>query len=42
MRGIEYCGHAGQWRVMKPPAMVNDPNDPENLDYPSRKDSRGD
>jgi hypothetical protein len=28
----------GQWKVMKLPAMVNDPNDPENLDYPSRKD----
>ena len=28
----------GQWKVMKLPAMVNDPNDPENLDYPTRKD----
>ena len=28
----------GQWKVMKVPPMVNDPNDPENLDYPSRKD----
>jgi hypothetical protein len=28
----------GQWRVMKLPAMVDDPNDPENLDYPSRRD----
>jgi hypothetical protein len=28
----------GQWKVMRLPAMVNDPNDPENLDYPSRKD----
>lgn len=28
----------GQWKVMKLPPMVNDPNDPENLDYPSRKD----
>lgn len=28
----------GQWRVMRLPAMVNDPNDPENLDYPSRRD----
>jgi hypothetical protein len=23
---------------MRLPPMVNDPNDPENLDYPSRKD----
>ena len=28
----------GQWAVMRLPPMVNDPNDPENLDYPSRKD----
>ncbi|HSP62115.1 MAG TPA: hypothetical protein VLQ90_03945, partial [Pyrinomonadaceae bacterium] len=28
----------GQWKVMRLPAMVNDPNDPENLDYPTRKD----
>ena len=28
----------GQWSVMRLPPMVNDPNDPENLDYPSRKD----
>lgn len=28
----------GEWRVMKLPPMVNDPDDPENLDYPSRKD----
>lgn len=28
----------GQWKVMKLPPMVNDPNDPENLDYPSRRD----
>jgi hypothetical protein len=28
----------GQWKVMRLPAMVNDPNDPENLDYPSRRD----
>jgi hypothetical protein len=28
----------GQWGVMRLPPMVNDPNDPENLDYPSRKD----
>ena len=24
--------------LLRLPAMVNDPNDPENLDYPSRKD----
>lgn len=28
----------GQWGVMRLPPMVNDPNDPENLDYPSRRD----
>ncbi len=28
----------GQWKVMKLPPMVNDAADPENLDYPSRKD----
>jgi hypothetical protein len=28
----------GQWSVMRLPPMVSDPNDPENLDYPSRKD----
>ena len=28
----------GRWQVMKVPAMVDDPDDPENLDYPSRKD----
>jgi len=28
----------GQWAVMRLPAMVNDPSDPENLDYPGRKD----
>ena len=28
----------GRWGVMSLPPMVNDPNDPENLDYPSRKD----
>ena len=27
-----------RWQVMNRPPMVNDPNDPENLDYPSRKD----
>ena len=39
----EYSGfllHGGDagWAVMKLPAMINDPNDPENLDYPTRKD----
>lgn len=39
----EYSGfllhqEGGHWKVMKLPPMVNDPNDPENLDYPSRKD----
>ena len=39
----EYSGfllHAqdGKWGVMRLPPMVADPNDPENLDYPSRKD----
>lgn len=39
----EYSGfllhqEGGQWKVMKLPAMVNDPDDPENLDYPSPKD----
>ena len=28
----------GHWGVMRLPPMVNDPNDPENLDYPGRKD----
>lgn len=28
----------GKWSVMNLPPMVNDPNDPENLDYPGRKD----
>lgn len=28
----------GRWQVMKVPPMVNDPDDPENLDYPSGKD----
>jgi hypothetical protein len=28
----------GRWGVMRLPPIVNDPNDPENLDYPSRKD----
>ena len=27
-----------QWKVMKLPPMVADPNDPENLDYPTIKD----
>jgi hypothetical protein len=27
-----------QWKVMKLPPMVEDQNDPENLDYPTRKD----
>jgi hypothetical protein len=28
----------GQWKVMNLPPMVDDPDDPENLDYPTRKD----
>lgn len=28
----------GIWTVMSLPPMVNDPDDPENLDYPSRRD----
>lgn len=28
----------GRWQIMKVPPMVNDPDDPENLDYPSGKD----
>lgn len=28
----------GKWGLMRLPPMVNDPNDPENLDYPSRRD----
>jgi hypothetical protein len=28
----------GRWGAMRLPPMVNDPNDPEKLDYPSRKD----
>jgi hypothetical protein len=28
----------GVWQVMKVPPMVDDPDDPENLDYPTRKD----
>jgi hypothetical protein len=27
-----------QWKIMKLPPMVVDPNDPENLDYPTSKD----
>jgi len=39
----EYSGfllhqEGGRWKLMKLPPMVNDPSDPENLDYPSRKD----
>ncbi|MFL6375768.1 MAG: hypothetical protein ACJ73D_13955, partial [Pyrinomonadaceae bacterium] len=29
---------AGRWNVKSLPAMVDDPDDPENLDYPSKKD----
>jgi hypothetical protein len=28
----------GQWKVMRLPPMASDPSDPENLDYPSRRD----
>jgi hypothetical protein len=28
----------GKWIVMSLPPMVNDPDDPENLDYPGRRD----
>lgn len=28
----------GRWKVMNLPPMVDDPDDPENLDYPTRKD----
>ncbi len=28
----------GRWGIMRLPPMVDDPNDPEKLDYPSRKD----
>jgi hypothetical protein len=28
----------GRWSVMRLPPMVDDPNDPEKLDYPSRRD----
>jgi hypothetical protein len=28
----------GRWKVMNLPPMVDDPDDPENLDYPSRRD----
>lgn len=39
----EYSGfllhsEGGTWKLMKLPPMVNDPDDPENLDYPSRRD----
>jgi hypothetical protein len=39
----EYSGfllhlQSRQWGLMRLPPMVNDPNDPENLDYPSRRD----
>jgi hypothetical protein len=27
-----------RWKVLKLPSMVEDPNDPENLDYPTKKD----
>ena len=36
--GLLLHQEGGQWKVMRLPAMVNDPNDPENLDYPSRRD----
>jgi len=28
----------GRWSLMRLPPMVDDPNDPENLGYPSSKD----
>lgn len=28
----------GRWALMKVPAMVDDPDDPEHLDYPTAKD----
>lgn len=28
----------GRWKVMNLPPMIDDPDDPENLDYPTRKD----
>jgi hypothetical protein len=28
----------GGWKVVKVPPMIDDPDDPENLDYPTRKD----
>lgn len=39
----EYSGfllhiQGGRWGLMRLPPMVDDPNDPEKLDYPSRKD----
>ena len=39
----EYSGfllhsEQGEWSVMRLPPMVSDPGDPENLDYPGRKD----
>lgn len=39
----EYSGfllhqEGGQWKLMNLPPMVNDPSDPENLNYPSRRD----
>ena len=39
----EYSGfllhsQGGRWGVMRLPPMADDPNDPEKLDYPSRKD----
>ncbi len=36
--GFLLHSEGGQWKVMKLPPMVDDPNDPENLDYPSRRD----
>lgn len=31
----------GQWKVMNVPPPADDPNDPEHLDYPGRKDIEG-
>ena len=36
--GFLLHGSDAGWAVMKLPPMINDPNDPENLDYPTRKD----
>lgn len=36
--GFLLHSEGGRWSAMRLPPVVNDPNDPENLDYPSSRD----